>query len=356
MRVLYFGTYERDYPRNAQVISCLRRVGVEVLERHAPVWEGQRHKFSPGIRALARAAAAEARLSFASAEDADVLVVGYPGHLDMASAKRVARGRPVVFNPLVSLEDTIVGDRRVVSPRSPAATAMRMVDRLAFRRADLVVADTTTHARYFLERFGLRDDRIAVCFVGAEDRLFRPGPRGTSAFHALFVGKLIPLHGLETILGAAALCPEIEFRIVGSGQLDDLLSSRSTNVVWDRWIEYERLPDLYRSAGCALGIFGASDKAARVIPNKAFQALATETPLITADTSAARELLEHERDALLVAPGNPQALAAAVRRLAADSALRGEIASRGRATYETHASEKALGQRWRALLERLASR
>ncbi|MDF2750459.1 MAG: hypothetical protein K0T00_1635, partial [Gaiellaceae bacterium] len=23
MRVLYFGTYERDYPRNAQVISCL---------------------------------------------------------------------------------------------------------------------------------------------------------------------------------------------------------------------------------------------------------------------------------------------------------------------------------------------
>ena len=356
MRVLYFGTYERDYPRNAQVISCLREAGVEVLERHAPVWEGRRHKFSPGIRALARAAAAEARLSFASAEDADVLVVGYPGHLDMASAKRVARGRPVVFNPLVSLEDTIVGDRRIVSPRSPAATAMRMVDRLAFRRADLVVADTAAHARYFLERFGLRDDRLAVCFVGAEDRLFRPGPRETSAFHALFVGKLIPLHGLETILGAAALCPEVEFRIVGSGQLDDLLLSRPDNVVWERWIEYELLPDLYRTAGCALGIFGVSEKAARVIPNKAFQALATETPLITADTPAARELLEHERDALLVAPGNPEALAAAVGRLAADSVLRGEIASQGRATYETHASEKALGQRWRTLLERVASR
>jgi glycosyltransferase involved in cell wall biosynthesis len=356
MRVLYFGTYERDYPRNAQVISCLRRAGVEVLERHAPVWEEQRHKLSPGIRALARAAAAEARLSFASAEDADVLVVGYPGHLDMLSAKRVAQGRPVVFNPLVSLEDTMVGDRRLVKPRSPVSTAMRLTDRIAFRRADLVIADTAAHARYFLERFDLRDDRLAVCFVGAEDRLFRPGPRETSAFHALFVGKLIPLHGLETILGAAALCPEVEFRIVGSGQLDDLLSGRPDNVVWERWVEYERLPDLYRSAGCALGIFGVSEKAARVIPNKAFQALATQTPLVTADTPAARELLEHERDALLVPRGDPEALAAAVRWLAADSVLRGEIASRGRATYERHASEKALGRRWRKLLEELVAR
>lgn len=356
MRVLYFGTYERDYPRNAQVISCLRSAGVEVLERHAPVWEERRHKFSPGIRALARAAAAEARLLFASAEDADLLIVGYPGHLDMPSAKRVARGRPIVFNPLVSLEDTIVGDRRLVKPRSPVATAMRLVDRMAFRRADLVVADTSAHARYFVERFGLPVDRVAVCFVGAEDRLFRPGPRETSAFHALFVGKLIPLHGLETILGAAALCPEIEFRIVGGGQLDDLLSSRPANVVWDRWIEYESLPDLYRSAGCALGIFGLSEKAARVIPNKAFQALATETPLVTADTPAVRELLEHERDALLVPPGNPEALAATVRRLALDAELKGRIGSAGRATYETHASEKALGRRWRTLLEELLAR
>ena len=353
MRVLYFGTYERDYPRNAQVISCLRRAGVEVLESHVPVWEAQRHKFSPGLRALARTARAEVRLARASAEDADVLVVGYPGHLDMPAAKRVARGRPVVFNPLVSLEDTMVGDRRLVRRRSPTAMAMRFADRNAFRRADLVVADTAAHARYFLERFALPAERVAVCYVGAEDRLFAPSPRDRESFHALFVGKLIPLHGLETILAAAALCPEIEFRLVGSGQLDGLLSDRPTNVSWERWVEYERLPDLYRSAGCALGIFGTSEKAARVIPNKAFQALATETPLVTADTPAARELLVNERDALLVPPGDADALAAAIRRLAADPALRSAIASRGRATYETHATEEVLGHRWRSLLEQL---
>jgi len=352
MRVLYFGTYEREYPRNAQVISCLRGAGVEVIEKHLPMWEGTRHKFSPGIRALARAVVAEARLALTSLPDADALVVGYPGHLDMLAATRIGRRRPVVFNPLVSLEDTMIDDRRLVGRRSPIARAIRLVDRVAFRRANLVVADTAAHARYFGERFGLPADRVAVCFVGAEDRLFTPGDRGHAPFEALFVGKLIPLHGLETILAAAELCQGIEFHIVGSGQLDDALSDRPPNVRLDPWIDYDLLPDLYRSAGCALGIFGVSEKASRVIPNKAYQALATGTPLITADTPAARELLVHDRDALLVPPGDAEALAHAVRRLAADPVLGNDVGSRGRATYETHASEQVLGRRWRALLER----
>ena len=51
MRALYFGTYDRDYPRNTQVISALRGAGVEVLERHAGVWEGQRHNWQAGAAA-----------------------------------------------------------------------------------------------------------------------------------------------------------------------------------------------------------------------------------------------------------------------------------------------------------------
>ena len=89
-----------------------------------------------------------------------------------------------------------------------------------------------------------------------------------------------------------------------------------------------------------------------MIPNKAFQAIACGTPLVTADTPAARELLTDGQDALLVPPGDPVALAAAVRRLAADPGLADRIGAAGRATYEARASEAVLGARWRALLER----
>src|SRR5262249_35076179 len=149
---------------------------------------------------------------------------------------------------------------------------------------------------------GLEADRIAVCLVGAEERVFTPGWTAQEPFECLFIGKLIPLHGLQTILETARLVPEIRFRVVGSGQLQQLVETRPPNVEHVPWIEYERLPEELHRAGCALGIFGTSGKAARVIPNKAFQALACGTPLVTGDTPAARELLVDGDSALLVPP------------------------------------------------------
>jgi glycosyltransferase involved in cell wall biosynthesis len=353
VRVVYFGTYERRYPRNAQVISCLRRAGVEVHERHEPVWEGQEEKWSVGPTAVGRLVLAQLRLLARRPAQADVVLVGYPGHLDLTAARRAARGRPVVFNPLVSLSDTLVGDRGRFGPGSLPARLLRAIDRRAFRAADLVVADTDAHADFLAELSGVPRERFAVCLVGAEERVFQPGWSPQEAFTALFVGKLIPLHGLETILQAARLAPELRIRIVGSGQLEGLLSKLPPNVEWVRWVEYERLPTELHAASCALGIFGTSDKAGRVIPNKAFQALACGTPLVTADTPAARELLTHGDSALLVPPGDPEALGGALQTLASEPQTARRLSANGHAVYRERGSEQVLGRRWRSLLEGL---
>ena len=353
MRVLYFGTYEREYPRNAQVISCLRGAGVEVVEHHVDVWGRSRHNFRAGPVAASRIALAELRLLGRPRTDFDAIMVGYPGHFDVPRAKRVARGRPLVFNPLVSLADTFVSDRGRFRRGSFAAQVLLTVDRRALRRSSLVVADTEANADFLAELGGIPRERVAVCLVGAEERVFEPGWTPSEHFTALFVGKLIPLHGLETILEAARLAPDIPFRVIGSGQLEDLLAARPPNVEWKPWVDYERLPRELYSAGCALGIFGTSDKAMRVIPNKAYQALACGTPLVTSDTPAARELLVDGESALLVPPGNASALAEAVRRLAADRDLQVHLSGGGLYTYEQRASEAVLGQRWRRLLEDL---
>jgi len=108
--------------------------------------------------------------------------------------------------------------------------------------------------------------------------------------------------------------------------------------------------ELHR-ATCALGVFGTSAKAARVIPNKAFQALACGTPLVTADTPAARELLADGDSALLVPAGDPEALAAAATRLCGDRGLAQRVGDGGLAAFREHASEEVLGRRWRELLE-----
>jgi glycosyltransferase involved in cell wall biosynthesis len=304
------------------VIAALRRAGVEVRERHVAVWERQAHNWSAGAAAGARLALAELRLAATRPRvPFDVLLVGYPGHLDLPAARRAAQGRPVVFNPLVSLHDTFVNDRRRFRPGSTAARVLEAIDRRALRAADLVVADTHAHAVFFAELAELAPERVTVRFVGAEERVFQAGWAPAHPFTALFVGKLIPLHGVETVLAAARIASELAFRIVGSGQLERLLEEAPANVAHVPWVEYEHLPRELDAAGCALGIFGTSEKAQRVIPNKVFQALACGAPVVTADTPAARELLTDGENALLVPAADPAALAAAVRRLAADPEL-----------------------------------
>jgi glycosyltransferase involved in cell wall biosynthesis len=331
-----------------QVISCLRHAGVGVVERHAPVWEGREHKFAAGVTAAARLAAAEVHLLGTTDEEFDALIVGYPGHFDLTAAKRAAQGRPIVFNPLVSLADTLVDDRARFRRGSLAARLLKRVDRAAFRAADLVVADTEEHAKLFRD-LGAR--RVGVCLVGAEERVFRPGWQLQEPFIALFVGKLIPLHGIETVLAAAELAPEIQFRVIGSGQLEHVLESRPPNVEWVRWVEYRHLPEQLHACGCALGIFGTTLKAQRVIPNKVFQALACGAPVITAETAAIHELGDDA--VMLVPPGDAPALANAVRLLANDGSLRAELSARGLTAYSERASEAILGARWRALIEEL---
>ena len=353
MKVLYFGTYEQRYPRNAQVISALRGAGVEVVERHEGVWERTRDNWGARWRTVARLLVAELRLRFASAGAFDAVLVGYPGHFDVPRARRVAGKRPLVFNPLVSLHDTMVGDRSRFREGLFAARILWVVDRRALRLPDLVVADTQANAEFLTKLGDLEPEKVRVCLVGAEDRLFHAGWRPDEPFRVLFVGKLIPLHGVEAILEAARLAPELVVRVIGSGQHDELMEKRPPNVEWVQWIEYEDLPREYWGAGCALGIFGTSDKAQRVIPNKAYQALACGTPLITADTRAARELLRDGESALLVPPGDAQALAGAMRRIAGDPALAKRLSSGGRGVYEENASEDVLGPRWRSLIEEL---
>jgi glycosyltransferase involved in cell wall biosynthesis len=323
---------------------------VDVVEHHVSVWEGRRDNWRAGLRAGLRLAAAEGQLLARAAPDADAVIVGYPGHLDVPVARIRARGRPIVFNPLVSLADTLVSDRRRFGPSTLAARALERIDRAAFDAADLVVADTDAQRRFFAQ---LTRTEVDVCFVGAEERLFTPGWSPPPEFDVLFVGKLIPLQGVDVVLESARRLPELRFRLVGSGQLEPLLRHRPANVDHQPWIPYEELPAAFHQAGCALGIFGTTDKAQRVIPNKAFQALACGTPLVTADTPAAGELLVDGESALLVPPGDPHALAEAVRRIAGDRVRAERLSTGGRAAYERSASEAILGERWRSLLDRL---
>ena len=233
---------------------------------------------------------------------------------------------------------------------------MSAFDTVTLRCADVVIADTDAHARFYADRFGVARERLGVARVGAEAAVFRPAPPPPGRPQTLFYGKLSPLHGLDTLLEAARMPGTPPVRLIGDGQLGDWLAEelrrdRPPGFEHVPWVEYERLGEEIAAAGICLGVFGRSEKAARVVPNKVYHAMAVGRPVITADTPAAREVLEHERTALLVPAGDAPALAAAMRRLDEDAAARAPR-RRGAGAVEALASQRVVARDFLAALER----
>jgi glycosyltransferase involved in cell wall biosynthesis len=103
-----------------------------------------------------------------------------------------------------------------------------------------------------------------------------------------------------------------------------------------------------------LGIFGDTDKAARVVPLKAAMVTSCGRALVTRDGPAAREALGDA--AVLVPPADAAALAGALVRLRDDRASLDRLAAAGRRRYEERFTPRAAAARLVAALEPLLTR
>src|SRR5262249_59368380 len=77
------------------------------------------------------------------------------------------------------------------------------LDRAALRAADLVLADTEAHREYF-RLLGAPADRVVAWHFGVEPEFLSAPARDVVPRRVLFYGRYLPLHGIDTILGAAA--------------------------------------------------------------------------------------------------------------------------------------------------------
>lgn len=335
MRVVYWGTYDTGKPRTRILLRGLRENGVEVTEIHADVWSGVEDKSgvtgSQRLRLLLRWLCAYPALvlRYLRAPRHDAVVVGYLGQVDVLVLWVFAqlRGVPVVWDAFLSLHDTVVEDRRLVSARQPVAWLLFALEWLACRAASRILLDTRAHADHFAAKFRVSPERFVVAFVGVEPETFPRCTEGGSRrapdapLMVLFYGQFIPLHGIETIVRAAQMTTQekIDWVLIGHGQEEDRIralieTGPPLRLRWIPWVDYGDLNGWIRRADVCLGIFGDSGKAGRVIPNKAFQILASGASLVTRDSPAIRELLSPDTQGVgLVPPADPAALAEAVR-------------------------------------------
>jgi glycosyltransferase involved in cell wall biosynthesis len=335
-----FGHFDPGYARNRILAKTLGRAGASVIDI------SDRRRFLARTPALMRAG---------WKANPDVILVGFPGHSDVATAKLVSlrRGVPVVFDALVSLWETSVVDRRSVPARSVSGYRYRLTDLVACSLADAILLDTDAHIAWFKASFRLPADRLHRIWVGADDELMTPcgSRRRDGEFTVFFYGSFIPLHGIEHIIGAAerlqAREGDVRFVLCGTGQTYPAMrrmaaARRISNI---EFLGRRSPPELRRlmcDSDVCLGIFGTSSKARAVIPNKIFDALACGRPVITADTPAVRECLTDGENVWLCRGGDADDLAGAITALKADLDARTRIGAAGHELFKRRFSLDAL--------------
>lgn len=130
--------------------------------------------------------------------------------------------------------------------------------------------------------------------------------------YALFVGRLSPEKGLDTVLAAwERLGGKIPLKIVGDGPLSSWVAQTAQRLDHVEWLGRRPIEEVYTLMGEAMVLLFPSQWY-ETFGRVAAEAFAKGTPVIAASIGAIAELIDHERTGLHFQPGDSEDLAAKV--------------------------------------------
>jgi len=314
--ICFFGIYNPDYSRNLVLTKGFQANGFTVLNCRVDP------KRYPGLIKYWQLFKIWRNLEVKP----DLVLVAWPGH-SLGWFARLLFPRPlIIFDAFTSLFDSNVIDRQLYSRYSWRAFRDYWLDWFSLHLADVIITDTLENAKYLAKQFNISIKKINRIFVGTSivpnvSPVILAKDKKTFSVH--FHGTFIPLQGIEWIIRSAKLLekePDLKFRIIGSGQESAKITAlvadlRPTNIEFLPRQSFAELVEKITEADLVLGIFGTSDKASRVIPNKVFEGLALAKPVLTADTPAVRELLTDHENVLFSKTGDSVDLATKILAL-----------------------------------------
>ncbi|MBU0766744.1 glycosyltransferase [Patescibacteria group bacterium] len=336
-KILLFGYYDLKSPRTYTIRKEYKNEGREILECHT-----EKNGFFPKCFDL--------RKQFKQhKKEVDEVVVLFPGHHLIPLAWLLTRfpRKKLTFDVFISVYDTLVTDRKKVSPINPLAWFYYLIDFFSCHLADEVLIDTQTHREFFIKKFKINPKHIRVVYLQAREDLFFPSPSPSPSpnppvlsadegspnpspspnqqletsnqkLNVFFYGSYIPLQGIDVILRAAKILQDkgspVHFTLLGGGQTKSEMLKLAEklflkNVTFKEFAPIEELPKHINQADLCLGIFGTSIKAQRVIPHKVIDYRTCGKKVITERSPAILERYANDHDVILCEAGDAQDLA-----------------------------------------------
>lgn len=265
--------------------------------------------------------------------------------------------------PKYAIDIGVMKNRRMIR-------AFQALERFVYRTADAVTVNARGNEDYILARGGSQESTLTVSNYIDVD-VIQPGPRYNAfrdrtrlgeSFAVQYAGTMGFQQDLDTVLGAANLLreePDVAIVLIGDGVERPRLEAEAARLQLQnvRFLPYqprEDFPLVLQAADAGIVTLRA-DVTSSTIPSKLMGIMAAGKPvLIAADPNGdAPKTVRDARAGICVAPGDPEELAAAIRRLRNDPELATEMGRRGRAYAEAHFSRQAAAAAYESLFTRL---
>ncbi|NEE00190.1 glycosyltransferase family 4 protein [Phytoactinopolyspora halotolerans] len=259
-------------------------------------------------------------------------------------------GRPYVLLIQDLWPDTVVNSGFMHDGRflNAAVRGLHAFCDTAYRRASSVMVTAPGMADVICQR-GVPADKLSLVPNWVDESVFRPVPRNTElarklgidGFVVMYAGSLGDLQGLDTAIEAVQLLTDltdVRLVFVGSGVAEDRLRAAAdgmSNVHFlgqqpvAQMAELMALSDVQLVSLQDLPMFRAT------LPSKVQAALATGRPIVGAVAGDAARIISESGAGVVVPPGDPHELAAAVRGLhSLGATARESMGCAGRRFYE----------------------
>jgi len=283
------------------------------------------------------------------------VIAGLDGRIALPGAYAAARARRIPF---------VLWATIWAHPRTPAHALSFLPTRHLYRAAD-AVATYGPHVSRYVEGYRGTDSGVVVApqavdvdhfgapVTDAERSAARERAGGADAeLLVLYVGRLVSEKGIETLIEAwrhADLGTGARLALAGQGPLEQRLERLLPEARLLGEVSSDALPALYAAADVLVlpSIHTASFREPwGLVVN---ESMLQRTPVVASDAvgAAAGRLVRDGRNGFVVPAGDPDALAARLRALAADSELRARLGATGRkdaATYTPAAWAAGMGQ------------
>ena len=257
---------------------------------------------------------------------------------------RLFRKKPVVYNAQDLFPETLSGTG--LANQGGLLWKIGMwVSNVTFRNSDKIIAISQDIKRSMVAR-GVPAEKIEVVYNWVDEKAVQPVEKGENPlfeefgldrnmFTIVYAGNLGNAQNIGIILDGAALLPEVQFALFGTGGLENEVRERIakenlTNIHLNPLQPFERVSQVY-SLGDACIVSCKEGLGGSAMPSKTWTIMSCGRPVIASfDEGELKEILEKNKCGVFTHAGNVQEFVSGIKSLATNPARCEEMGKNAR--------------------------